>query len=214
MLNIGLFIIEVTINLRLQPISEGVGHCNVLHAKGVVSLKSPLCTYVWCFQSLWAFVLLIWSCFNFSAHLSSVFFKFCSSWCSTDVVFQTIFDVVYFSSQASTLSCLSLSHELLHWFKTLWYRSTGGISLIVQYVLVATIVLYVANSFPFGVLLAIAHNCLSACSDCTNSNDCLFIISSSTYCPWKVRFPKLLIHNKYHNFFSFSGSWEVSVLLS
>lgn len=48
-LNIGLFNIEVTINLGLQPVSEGVGDCNVLHPKGVVSLKSPFCTYIWFF---------------------------------------------------------------------------------------------------------------------------------------------------------------------
>lgn len=42
--------------------------------------------------------------------------------------------------------------------------------------LVASIVLCVADSFPFWVLLAIAHNvCLSACSDCINSSGCLFL---------------------------------------
>lgn len=48
-LNIGLFIIEVTINLGLQPVSERAGDCDVFHPKGVVSLKFPFCTYVWFF---------------------------------------------------------------------------------------------------------------------------------------------------------------------
>ena len=111
-LNTDLIFTEVTTNLALQPVSRGVGRLRCVASKSSALNVSLVCLCL-------VFLILLSICIGYSVtfQLSGLLSSTPSSSAvsgTAQMLFSKLSEVVYFFSQASTLSCLNLSCELLH----------------------------------------------------------------------------------------------------